>query len=86
MYFKQININSTARHMSVSNTFYSLCILCMHDFPVCVFNPAFRGCQNPINGLCELYKSLKHYKKTSAKPETKFHMTKSLITVLLACT
>jgi len=60
MYFKQININSIARHMSVSNTFYSLCILCMHDFPVCVFNQAFRGCQNPINGLCELYKSLKH--------------------------
>ena len=27
-----------------------LCILCMHDFPVCSFNPAFRGCQNPING------------------------------------
>ena len=24
----------------------------MHDFPVCLFNPAFRGCQNPINGLC----------------------------------
>ena len=23
----------------------------MHDFPVCLFNPAFRGCQNPINGL-----------------------------------
>jgi len=29
----------------------TLCILCMHDFPVCLFNPAFRGCQNPINGL-----------------------------------
>ena len=28
-----------------------LCILCMHDFSVCLFNPAFRGCQNPINGL-----------------------------------
>jgi len=28
-----------------------LCILCMHDFPVCLFNPAFRGCPNPINGL-----------------------------------
>jgi len=28
-----------------------LCILCMRDFPVCLFNPAFRGCQNPINGL-----------------------------------
>ena len=29
-------------------------ILCMHDFPVCLFNPAFRGCQNPIglNRLC----------------------------------
>jgi len=24
----------------------------MHDFPVCLFNPAFRDCQNPINGLC----------------------------------
>ena len=24
----------------------------MHDFPVCFFNPPFRGCQNPINGLC----------------------------------
>jgi len=24
----------------------------MHDFPVCLFNSAFRGCQNPINGLC----------------------------------
>ena len=26
----------------------------MHDFPVCLFNPAFRGCQNPIglNRLC----------------------------------
>ena len=24
----------------------------MHDFPVCLFNPACRGCQNPINGLC----------------------------------
>ena len=23
----------------------------MHDFSVCSFNPAFRGCQNPINGL-----------------------------------
>jgi len=23
----------------------------MHDFPLCLFNPAFRGCQNPINGL-----------------------------------
>jgi len=23
----------------------------MHDFPVCLFNPAFQGCQNPINGL-----------------------------------
>ena len=23
----------------------------MHDFHVCLFNPAFRGCQNPINGL-----------------------------------
>ena len=22
----------------------------MHEFPVCFFNPAFRGCQNPING------------------------------------
>ena len=31
-----------------------LCILCMHDFPVCLFNPAFRGCQNPINGLCKV--------------------------------
>jgi len=29
-----------------------LCILCMHDFPVCLFNPAFRGCQNPTKGLC----------------------------------
>ena len=28
-----------------------LCILCMHDLFVCLFNPAFRGCQNPINGL-----------------------------------
>ena len=28
-----------------------LCILCMHDFSVCLFSPAFRGCQNPINGL-----------------------------------
>jgi len=28
-----------------------LCILCIHDFSVCLFNPAFRGCQNPINGL-----------------------------------
>ena len=27
-----------------------LCISCMHDFPVCLFNPAFRGCQDPING------------------------------------
>ena len=26
-------------------------ILCMHDFPVCLLNPAFRGFQNPINGL-----------------------------------
>jgi len=26
-------------------------ILCMHDFSVCLFNPAFQGCQNPINGL-----------------------------------
>ena len=28
----------------------------MHDFPVCLFNPAFRGCQNPINGwfVCEV--------------------------------
>jgi len=24
----------------------------MHDFPVCSFNPPFRGCQNPINDLC----------------------------------
>jgi len=24
----------------------------MHDFPVCLFNPAFRGCQNLINSLC----------------------------------
>ena len=24
----------------------------MHDFTVCLFNPSFRGCQNPINGLC----------------------------------
>jgi len=23
----------------------------MHDFSVCLFNPAFQGCQNPINGL-----------------------------------
>ena len=30
-------------------------ILCMHDFPVRLFNPAFRGCQNPINGLCLWY-------------------------------
>ena len=27
----------------------------MHDFPVCLFNPAFRGCQNPINGLLNCY-------------------------------
>jgi len=31
----------------------------MHDFPVCLFNPAFRGCQNPINGLL-LLSSLFH--------------------------
>ena len=30
-------------------------IFCMHDFPVCLFNPAFRGCQNPINGLLNCY-------------------------------
>jgi len=27
----------------------------MHDFTVRSFNPAFRGCQNPINGLCEAH-------------------------------
>ena len=34
---------------------YIICsdaIWCMHDFPVCLFTPAFKGCQNPINGLC----------------------------------
>jgi len=25
-----------------------------HDFPVCLFNPAFRGCQNLMNGLYSL--------------------------------
>jgi len=34
-------------------------ILCVHDFPVCSFNPAFRGCQNPINGLCDVTSPLK---------------------------
>jgi len=27
----------------------------MHDFPVCLFNPAFRGCQNPTNGLLSTF-------------------------------
>ena len=35
-------------------------ILCMHGFPVCLFNPAFRGCHNPINGLL-IVRSLAHY-------------------------
>ena len=39
-------------HLPVKTTIANICILCMHDFPVCSFNPAFRGCQNPINGLC----------------------------------
>ena len=41
-------------HLSLKTTIASICILCMHDsdFPVCSFNPAFRDCQNPINGLC----------------------------------
>ena len=31
-------------------------------FPVCLFNPVFPGCQNPINGLClsRKYSGIQH--------------------------
>jgi len=34
-----------------------------YDSPVCLFNPAFRGCQNPMNGLCTMG-SLKRFPQT----------------------